>query len=87
MRSLKTVTPFPMETPNPRMTPTPGKPQTDGFAAGAAAIWSLLGAVVVGLGSGLAIDSWAGTGRMWTLILTGFFLVAGLYGLVKEMRR
>ena len=76
-----------METPIFRMTPTPGKPQTDGFAAGAAAVWSLLGAVVVGLGSGLAIDSWAGTGRMWTLILTGFFLTVGLYGLVKELRR
>ena len=70
-----------------RMNSTPGKPQTDGFAAGAAAVWSLLGAMVLGLGSGLALDAWAGTGRMWTLILTGFFLAVGVYGLIRGLRR
>jgi F0F1-type ATP synthase assembly protein I len=64
-----------------------GQPEDDdrrSAMSGLGAGYTLLGAVGMGLMIGYAIDRWTQTVPVWTAIMAGVFIIAGLYQVVKE---
>ena len=51
---------------------------------GANAGYTLLSAVVLGVGGGWLLDEYLDMKPLWTICLTLLFLVAGLYQVVKD---
>jgi ATP synthase protein I len=47
----------------------------------------MAGSILTGLGIGYVIDQWAGTSPKWTIGLLIFFIVGGIYNLVREARK
>jgi len=67
--------------------PDDAQPSSRGPLAGMAAPYIMIGAFATGMLIGYLIDQALGTTPWWAVGMTGFFLVVGIYHMIRDSQR